>query len=187
MLRIPQLKSSLEEIGGEGFEKKRIGELTQAWMQGDSIHKIAESFFKGDQTKTITAACKTIYKNLANTGTWGLAALSKLPNSGIDFDKLSESERRRINTLPAMIYHGVKSEEAVLMRMNSAPRSVAERLGEEFKKSTGKSGGETSVNEARDFLKSMGKTDWARIRPKDASLSGSDYKNVWELLSGERR
>jgi len=187
MLRIPQLKNSLEEIGGDGFEKKRIGELTQAWMQGDSIHKIAESFFKGDQTKTITAACKAIYKNLANTGTWGLAALSKLPNSGIDFEKLSESERRRINTLPAMIYHGVKTEEAVLMRMNSAPRSVAERLGKEFKKNTGKSGGETSVNEVRDFLKGMEASDWNRVRPKTTTLSGSDYKNIWELLSGERR
>ncbi|MEA1901217.1 MAG: hypothetical protein U9N47_10735 [Thermodesulfobacteriota bacterium] len=187
MLRIPQLKSSLEEIGGDGFEKKRIGELTQAWMQGDSIHKIAESFFKGDQTKTITAACKAIYKNLANTGTWGLSALSKLPNSGIDFEKLSESERRRINTLPAMIYHGVKTEEAVLMRMNSAPRSVAERLGEEFKVTADEKTSEMSVSKARAFLKSMEKNDWARMRPKDAFLSGSDYKNVWELLSGERR
>ncbi|MFV9692137.1 MAG: DEAD/DEAH box helicase, partial [Desulfobacteria bacterium] len=160
--------------------------LTQAWMQGDSIHEIAESFFTGGQTKTITAACKAIYKNLANTGTWGLSALSKLPNSGIDFDKLTESERRRINTLPAMIYHGVKTEEAVLMRMNSAPRSVAARLGEEMKVRTGKSGGETSVNEVRDFLKSMGKTDWERMRPNTATLSGSDYKNIWELLSGER-
>ena len=187
MLRIPQLKSSLEEIGGDGFEKKRIGELTQAWMQGDSIHEIAVSFFKGDQTKAITAACKAIYKNLANTGTWGLSALSKLPNSGIDFEKLSETERRRINTLPAMIYHGVKTEEAVLMRMNSAPRSVAERLGEELITSTGKSGGETSVNEVRDFLKGMETTDWARVRPQKAALSGGDYKRVWELLSGERR
>jgi len=70
MLRIPQLKSNLEEIGGEGFEKKRMGELTQAWLQGNSIHKIAKEFFKGDQTKAITAACKAIYKNLTNTGTW---------------------------------------------------------------------------------------------------------------------
>ena len=86
-----------------------------------------------------------------------------------------------------MIYHGVKTEETVLMRMNSAPRSVAERLGEEFKKSTGKGVGKTSVNEARNFLKSMGKNNWDRMCPKDASLSGSDYKNVWELLSGEQR
>lgn len=187
MLRIPQLKSSLEEIGGDGFEKKRIGELTQAWLQGNSIHDIAKNFFKGDQTKAITAACKAIYKNLANTGTWGLAALSKMPNSGIDFDKLSESERRRINTLPAMIYHGVKTEEAVLMRMNAAPRSVAERLGEELRTSSGKRGGETSVNEARDFLKGMGAADWTRVRPGTAALTGADYKRVWELLSGERR
>ena len=112
-------------------------------------------------------------------------AHSKLPNSGIDFEKLSETERRRINTLPAMIYHGVKTEEAVLMRMNSAPRSVAERLGEEFKKNTGKSGGETSVNEVRDFLKSMEVSEWNRVRPKTAALSGAEYKRVWELLAGE--
>jgi len=187
MLRIPQLRSSLEEIGGEGFEKKRIGELTQAWLQGNSIHEIAKEFFKGGQTKAITAACKAIYKNLTNTGTWGLAALSKLPNSGIDFEKLSETELRRINTLPAMIYHGVKTEEAVLMRMNSAPRSVAERLGEEYKQNTGKSGSESSISEVRDFLKAMESKDWERVRPENTSLSGSEYKNIWELLSGEVR
>ena len=72
------------------------------------------------------------------------------------------------------------------MRMNPAPRSVAERLGEELITSTGKSGGETSVNEVRDFLKGMDATDWGRVRPRTATLSGSDYKNIWELLSGER-
>ena len=185
MLRIPQLRGNLEEIGGEGFEKKRIGELTQAWLEGKTIHEIAASFFKGGKTKSITAACKAIYKNLANTGTWGLAALSKMPGSGIDFEKLSPTERRRINTLPAMVYHGVKTEEAVLMRMNSVPRSVAEKLGEEYKSRTGKSSGETSVSEARDFLKKMEAADWERVRPEITSLSGSDYKNVWELLAGE--
>jgi hypothetical protein len=132
-------------------------------------------------------AYQSAAKNLANTGTWGLAALSKMPNSGIDFDKLSESERRRINTLPATIYHGVKTEEAVLMRMNAAPRSVAERLGEELRVSTGKSGGETSVNEACDFLRGMESSDWARVRPETTPLSGSDYKSIWQLLSGEGR
>jgi len=43
-----------------------------------------------------------------------------------------------------------------------------------------------SVNEARDFLKSMEVSGWNRVRPKTATLSGSDYKNIWELLSGER-
>ncbi len=73
------------------------------------------------------------------------------------------------------------------MRMNSAPRSVAERLGGELITSTGKSGGETFVNEARDFLKGMEASDWHRVHPETATLSGAEYKRVWELLSGEQR
>jgi len=183
MLRVPQLKNSLEEIGGGGFEKKYIADLTEAWISGKSLHEIAKSFFGGGETKAITGACKAIYKNLVNTGTWGFSALSRL--SGIDFDALSESERRRINALPAMIYHGVKSEEGVLMRMNSAPRSVAEKLGKEFKVSIDQDVSKAGVHEAREFLKSLGSDDWARIRPEGSHLSGSDYKDIWELLAGE--
>lgn len=187
MLRVPQLKNSLEEIGGEGFEKKRIADLTQAWMNGKSMHEIATDLFKGDTTASITAACKAIYKNLVNTGTWGFSALSRMPNSGIGFDSLSESERRRINVLPAMIYHGVKTEEAVLMRMNSVPRSIAEQLGEEFRNNTTEGIAGAGLQQARDFLKKLDVNGWGRVRPEGAHLSGAEYKNVWELLSGEGR
>ena len=61
------------------------------WFEGEAIHEIATSFFKGGKTISIIAACKAIYKNLANTGTWGLAALSKMPGSGIDLEKLPET------------------------------------------------------------------------------------------------
>lgn len=105
--------------------------------------------------------------------------------SGIEFDSLSESERRRINALPAMIYHGVKSEEAVLMRMNSAPRSIAEKLAEEFKSSIAKDSNKATIREAREFLKSLDTNDWERSCPENAYLSGSEYKDVRKLLSGE--
>ena len=107
--------------------------------------------------------------------------------SGVDFDSLPESERRRINALPAMIYHGVKTEEAVLMRMNSAPRSVAENIGREFRVNFGQAADTAGVREAREFLKNMDEDDWERIRAEGSHLSGSDYRNVWGLLSGERR
>lgn len=92
------------------------------------------NYFKtndNDYTNAITNACRAIYGKLVNTGTWGLSALNRL--SDIDFDSLSEVEKHRINILPAMIYHGVQSEEAVLMRINSVPRSIAEGLGLEFR------------------------------------------------------
>ena len=183
MLRIPQLKKNLEEITDRGLENKQIAEITQAWVNGRSIEDIARDFFKGgeDQTKAITAACKAIYKTLVNNGTWGISALSRL--SGIDFESLSEHEKRQINIIPAMIYHGVKTEEGVLMRMNAVPRSIAEQVGEEFRKSTDQNS--TTVHEARTFLKLMDQSVWNRIPPQNAYLSGTEYKKIWRILSGE--
>lgn len=187
MLRVPQLYESLKDIGGKGLENKYIADLTKAWVDGKTIQEIAKEFFHGDQnqTKAITDACKAIYRNLVNSGTWGLSALSRL--SGIDFMALSESDRRRINAIPAMVYHGVKTEEAVLMRMNFVPRSIAERIAEEFRSSLGEGILETGIQKARQFLKDFDTTGWERVRPAEAHLSGADYRLVWELLSGDRR
>ena len=117
-----------------------------------------------------------------NNGTWGVSALSQV---GLDFDDLSETESRRINALPAMIYHGVRSEDAVLMRMNAAPRSAAESLGDLYRHIADEDENRYSVSRARKFLKDLSLEDWEQARPADAALSGSGYKRVWEILSGE--
>ena len=131
----------------------------------------------------MTDACKAIYRTIANNATWGISALSRV--SGIDFNTLPETEKRRINALPAMIYHGVRTEEAVLMRMNSAPRTAAEALGALYR-DTGP-GGDTrySVSKARRFLIDLQAHDWDYIRPEGVPLSGAGYKRAWEVLSGE--
>ena len=187
MLRVPQLAETLKPLGGTGTENQHIAEITQAWVNGKSIQEIAMAYFQGadNETKAITNACRAIYRNLVNAGTWGLSALSRL--SGLDFDSLSESERRRINAIPAMVYHGVQSEEAVVMRMNSVPRSVAEKLGEAFRTSTGRESDTVSTQEARQFLKGLDSNGWERVRPHGAQLSGADYKIIWRLLSGEQK
>ena len=183
MMNVPQLTDSLNEIKGSGDAHKHIADITAAWVNGKSIKEIAEDYFKGDDTKKITEACRPIYRNLINTGTWGLSALSKL--SGIDFDKLDASEQRRINAMPAMLYHGVRSEEAVLMRMNAIPRSISERLGKTFRKSFGADSTKATVQDAREFIKSMTDTDWNKAAPDDSALQGRGYKKIWQLLSGE--
>ena len=105
--------------------------------------------------------------------------------SGIDFDTLPEADKRRINALPAMIYHGVSSEDAVLMRMNSAPRSAAEALGSLYREVSDGDERRYSVGGARRFLQGLGTDEWDEVRPEGAALSGSGYKRVWEVLSGE--
>jgi replicative superfamily II helicase len=186
MLRIPQL-NNLEEITSKGLEHTQIADMTKAWVNGVSIDDIARKFFHGgeNQTKALTATCKAIYRTLVNNGTWGISALSQLPNNGIDFEHLSDSDKRQINMIPAMIYHGVQTKEGVLLRMNSVPRSIAETLGNEMKKvHQDKS---LTINEARSFLKQSENSVWEETKPKDSSLTGEEYKQIWRILSGEER
>lgn len=181
MLKIPQLARNLEDITTNGMEHQQLAAITRDWVDGKSIQKIASAYFQADQdqTQAITNACKAIYRNLVNNGTWGLSALSRL--SGIDFDQLPDEQRRHINLLPAMIYHGVKTEEGVLMRMNGVPRSIAESLGESFRQASGE---KASIHAVRDFIASAGIAVWSKARPEGSPLSADEYKNVWRVLSG---
>jgi hypothetical protein len=186
MMRIPEIKGALSEIGSEGLTHQHIANITRAWVDGRSIQDIATEFFKRKTgTEALTSACKAIYRALTNNGPWGLSALCKI--SGIDFDQLSLDAKRRINSLPAMVYHGVKTEAAVLMRMNSVPRSIAERLGTEFERKAGASASTQTIGLARDFLRALSEAEWERFAPRDATMSGRDYKDVWGRLSGEAR
>ena len=188
MLSVPQLKRQLDEIRGEGHGQMRISEITRDWVNGKAIDVIAQKYFgretgDDDGTRAITNACRAIYRTISNSGTWGIAALSRV--SGLDFETLSEGEHRRINALPAMIYHGVRTEDAVLMRMNAAPRSVAENLGKLYRETVGEDDGRYSVVQAREFLKNLSEVDWHRARPDSAALSAGGYRRLWKVLSGE--
>lgn len=184
MMRLPSIGKSLEEIGSHGLSNRRIAEIAQAWVGGKSIQEIADAYFKGKtSTDRIGLACRAIYKVLGNSGTWGLAALSKMPTAGFNVDDLAEDELRRINSVAAMLYHGVDTEAAVLMRMNSAPRTVAVPLGVAFLREAGTDQAH-SVGAARAFLTELDDTGWASARPAGATMSGEDYRQVWQVLSG---
>ena len=188
MMRIPELRQSLEDITPAGRDKRHIAQLTKDWVGGASIQDIATTYFLaegGNLTDAITDACKAIYRTLTNSGPWGLSALSKMPKnvSGLDYDNMTDEVRARLNALPSMIYHGVRTPEAILMRMNQAPRSVAERLGTLF-------AGEVappnrSVVAAREFIKSLDDQGWGRAMPNKAPMTGAECRRIWKVLSGE--
>ncbi len=184
MLRVPQLARNLQDLTSSGMEKKQLALMTSDWVDGKSIQEIATTYFESDDsTGAITDACKAIYRNLVNNGTWGLSALSRL--SGIDFETLSDQQKRHINLLPAMIYHGVKSEEGVMMRMNGVPRSIAEKMGEHYRSVQTTVQGTSGVQKVRQFLSTADISFWNRARNATSAMSGEDYKKVWKVISGE--
>ena len=186
MLRIPQLRRQLDEaIRGRG-DSAKLSRISRDWVNGERLRDIALRYFRKEsdsgETRAITEACRTIYRVIANSGAWGISAIGAMSEATAN---LSEDERRRQNALPAMIYHGVCSEEGVLMRMNSVPRSVAVKVGDLYRETGGIVGNQYSIGHARDFLKGMDAVDWNRARPGDAALSGEGYRRVWQVLSGE--
>lgn len=178
MLKVPELKQ-LEEIAGNGERHRNIAEITSDWVIGKSITEIAKEYFSGDDdTKKLMQACKAINKQIANCGTWGLSAITKL--SGIDFEKLSEDKKKEIDMLPAMIYHGVNTAEAVLMRMNYVPRSISCNLGREYKKIAK----DFTVEESKRFLCSLNESDWENAKNPKSHMTGKEYMHIWKLFSG---
>ncbi len=177
MFKIEQLNFSYDDEPGR--RKSRMADIAQAWIEGKTIHDMAVEFFEGSGESEISKVYQAIYGKLANGGTWGLSALSRM--SGIDFDALSDTQKRQLNLMPAMLYHGVKSEESVLMRMNSVPRSVAETLGDKFKQQVN----DRNIATARQYLKGLKESDWNLATVQSDYLSGTDCKKVWEILSGE--
>ncbi len=81
-------------------------------------------------TAALTKCCQDLFRVISTNSAWGISALQTM--SGINFDDLDADERQRMLTLPAMIFYGVPTVEAVPMRTLSAPRSIAESLGTEF-------------------------------------------------------
>lgn len=191
MLKVPELRNHLQEIGGQGLTEERIALLTKGWVAGQSLENLAIEFFEGNPnnqerlTDALSATCRAIYRTITNFGTWGMASLPKLPTSGLDFDRLTAEQKRLIGNLPAMVYYGVHTEPAILMRMQAVPRSTAERLGQAYIRTGGAIDQAESQQNARRFVESMSAADWERVRPDGAQMSGEDYLRVWSWLSGK--
>jgi hypothetical protein len=96
---------------------------------------------------------------------------------------LSEEQQRTVNLLPAMIYHGVRTEDAILLRMNAVPRSLAEPLGERFRKATA-GDRRAGVARAAQFLRELPEAEWKAAAPAHSDLSGKEYREIWIRLRG---
>jgi hypothetical protein len=190
MMRVPEIRRQLGDLGAFGDEHARIANIAQDWVAGVSLEDIARTHFSeltdsGSLTDALTATCRGIYRTLTTAGSWGLAALAKLPTSGLNFENLSEDDRRTINALPALLYHGVSTLPAVMMRINSVPRSIAVRLGDRFHVASATFGWSEDVRRAREFVRALSDEDWAEAAPANVAMSGADYKAIWHQLSGE--
>jgi len=155
------------------------------WVNGRDIATIASKTYPNAESfVAVQKATKALYKVVANAATWGLAAIQKMPTSGVDWDSLSEIEKKRMANLPAYLHYGVNTDEGVLMRKNNVPRSIANRLGELYRNSISGEIFNQPSNAVSDWLFQQNIETWDRVVPTGSRLSGEDYKMVWMKLNG---
>jgi superfamily II DNA/RNA helicase len=187
MLQTYEIRRTIEQLNtsGPSLDQSSIARLVIDWVNGRNIASISSRLYPGDEPeKAIQKATKALYKVVANAATWGLAALQRMPTSGVDWDSLSEIEKKRMANLPAYLHYGVNTDEGVLMCKNNVPRSIANRLGELYGATVGGEIFSQPSNAVSDWLSQQGTETWNRARPVGSRLSGEDYKKVWMKLNG---
>lgn len=187
MLTTYEIKKSIDDLnsGGQSLDRSSIARLIIDWVNGRDLAEIAKKVFPKDDTNlAIQKATKALYKVVANAATWGLAALQKMPTSGVDWNNLSEIEKKQMANLPAYLHYGVNSDEGVLMRKNNVPRSIANRLGELYSTSVEGAIFDQPASSVSGWLQSQNISIWNTARPANSRLSAEEYRKVWMKLNG---
>jgi hypothetical protein len=187
MLNTYEIRKSVEELytGGQPLDRSSIARLVIDWVNGRDIATISSKIYPDEEPYiAVQKAITVVYKVVANAATWGLAALQKMPTSGVDWDSLSDIEKKRMANLPAYLHYGVNSDEGVLMRKNNVPRSIANRLGELYSTAVGGEIFSQPSNSVSIWLGQQSIETWSQVRPTGSRLSGEDYRRVWMKLNG---
>lgn len=187
MLDTYEIRNSIQELnqGTQALDRSNIARLVIDWVNGKDIGSIASRIYPGvEPNKAVQKTTKALYKIVANAATWGIAALQKMPTSGVDWDSLSEVEKKKMANLPAYLHYGVNTDEGVLMRKNNVPRSIANDLGALFSDSVDGQIFDQPSSVVTDWIQSQNPTVWNSVKPTNSRLSGKDYHRIWMKLNG---
>ena len=180
---ITEVKNLSKIIDDEVADKQNaIGLIISDWVYGRRVEEIARRHF-GNKSDSITACVKAIYGRIVNLATWGLAGIQKIASSGLELEDISKAQKWRVANLPAMIFYGVDSEDAILMRRNGVPRSVARRIGRAYMNEYGEQ--DPYLKQTADVLAWLDRLPEEMWQPESMAISGPECKRVWRKLSGK--
>lgn len=187
MLDTYEIRKSIESLSTRErpLDQSSIARLIIDWVNGQTLSGIASRFYPDRELNdAIQKTTQALYKVVAHSATWGLAALQSMPTSGVDWNSLSEIDKKRMANLPAYLHYGVNTDEGVLMRKNNIPRGIANRLGALYQKAVNGEIFSQPSDSVNHWLRNQDGKIWESVRPAGSSLSGEEYKRVWEKLNG---
>ena len=185
LLEVPELRDSLRDVtGGTSPDGDKLARIICAWVQGRPLTEMATEFFgqpgaedkaATDPVKAMTKCCQSVFGRLTQTASWGLSALQTL-TLGHTLDELSPDEQRSLRNLPARVYYGVNSDEAVALRLLGVPRTAAPALARGLAVKAGE-----PLHQIRGRLRAADVSDWTKVMGE----RGVSYHRVWSIIEGE--
>lgn len=183
LLKVPEL--NIPTIGGG--DGKSIASMLEMWVSGKTLREIADRHFSNvpDIQKRLTECCRTVYQTLTHQGSWGIGALQSM--SGLADANLSDEAKAAIRSVPSMIYFGVPTIEAVLMRSLGVPRSISVAMGKRFTDEATESEPVPRLQKARAWLERSSAETWQEIaRESNLPMDGKRMQDAWRIITGNQ-
>jgi hypothetical protein len=177
LLRVPELREQLlERLDPAEAEGDFIARVVKDWVAGRSIQELASDYFmidsRGnprDPLVALTRCCQRLFGSILPGVSWGLSALQALSLSRAGADaEVSDLGK----DVPAFVFYGVNSREAVALRLFGVPRTAASALAPSM--------AGQSAAEMRASLASTTDADWRAA----VGESGGAYYRTWRLVEG---
>ena len=187
MLKIPELRESLEEVtGGPAPNGDMLSRIVVDWVHGMPLADMAVEYFGtkqngrdkergADPVAAMTKCCRSIFGRLTQTASWGLSAFQSL-TLGESFASLQPEDQRAIRNLPAQVYYGVSSDEAVALRLLGVSRTAATPLAKKLGVNP-----DEPLHRIRARLRDSSGDDWKAAMGE----LGDSYHRVWSIMEGD--
>lgn len=173
--QIPELSLGHRETGG--FNAGIVAGVVSDWVAGSTVSEIAAARFghlniSNDDRLRLTS--HYLHSKLVGQVPWGMGALQRVTLR-------EEGALEEVGHIPSLIFYGVRSREAALLRMAGVPRIAAEGLAGRWRELEPDA---SSFPAVRRWVDELPVEAWDAAVAGREAVSGSDARAVWTALAG---
>lgn len=173
---IPEISMGSDQHGQ--FNSQRIANILRDWVGGKDLQTIADTYFakEPDRERRLTQSNSYLFSELITKASWAIASLETTCLVGKD-----QAVWNEVGHIPSLIFYGVRSKEALWLRMAGLPRIFAEPLSQTWIHENKKE--PESYDEVRNWIADLSEAKWRSSVSSKSKLSGKDCKTIWQMLS----
>lgn len=155
------------------FNPEAVAKTLISWVKGDQLFNVSAQHPTFANNKDDDDRINEFVKYINSArfkASWGLGALEGIVNANND-------ELQDNSYIPSMVYYGVDSESALLMRMAGVPRRLAKSLSTIINNNE-----KLTLSEIRNRINTLSEAEWNAIAPKNSGISGKDWQQLSAIL-----